>query len=540
MESEHQIIQELTTLFSISQELASCPDLDVALVKILAILDQNLGLHRSSILLVKGASDELSTEIAHGLSEEEKERGRFKKGEGITGMVLESGEPVIVPDISLEPRFLNRTGSRLSKKEKTAFIAVPLIFQGRKLGVLSADRSASGGRESLEEDVRLLTTISSIMAQAVLLRHSFDDEKRRLQDETTRLEHALKNRYTISGWIGRSKLVAQIAESVHQVAASRATVLILGESGTGKEVIAKAIHFNSPRSKMPFIQINCAAIPETLLESELFGHEKGAFTGASLSRPGRFEAANEGTIFLDEIGEIPPSVQVKLLRVLQERVVERIGSNRPIPIDVRIVAATNRNLDQEVRMNRFREDLYYRLNVIPIYLPPLRHRKEDIPLLLEHFRSRFIEENGRDVRISSDAIDVFMEYDWPGNVRELENIVERLVVMARKGVITASDVVETLALFPVHSSGSAPVDAKGAPSDPGLAPRDPIPSPRGSSVHEINADLPDTIREIERERIVKALERSGGVKTRAALALGITTRQLVYRMEKYGIRGAES
>jgi Nif-specific regulatory protein len=528
MNPHQKIIQELTAFYSISRELASCPDLDEALKKILGIIDEQLGLHRSSILLLQGDSDELSTEIAHGLSESEKQKGRFKVGEGITGSVLKTGDPIIVPDIDLEPRFLNRTGSRSQRsREKLAFLAVPLTFQGKNIGVLSADRTIVGEGADLDEDLRVLSTISSIIAQAVVLRKRFSEEKKRLEDQTERLEHALKNRYSIDGWIGRSRIMQQVSESVHLVSKSRATVLIMGESGTGKEVIAKAIHFNSPRNKKPFIQINCAAIPESLLESELFGHEKGAFTGAHIARPGKFESAHEGTLFLDEIGEISPSVQVKLLRVLQERVVERIGGNRAVPVDVRIIAATNRNLEEAIRKNQFREDLYYRLNVVPIFLPPLRQRKEDIPLLVAHFLSRFNAENRRSIEMTPGAIEAMIQHDWPGNVRELENMMERLVVMSPDESVSREDVVRTLALFPANQPFETERPAPSPPESPNA-------SRHYGNGHDETL-LPQAVSELEKKRILDVLDRCGWIKTRAASLLGITARQLGYRMMKYGI-----
>jgi Nif-specific regulatory protein len=352
-----------------------------------------------------------------------------------------------------------------------------------------------------------------------------------LIDETHRLEHALKDRYAIDGWIGRSKVMNQIAESVYQVAASRATVLIQGESGTGKEVIAKAIHFLSPRAKKPFVQINCAAIPETLLESQLFGHEKGAFTGAHIARPGKFEAADTGTIFLDEIGEITPAVQVKLLRVLQERSVERIGGNRVIPVDVRIIAATNRNLEEMIRRNQFREDLYYRLNVVPLFLPPLRQRKEDVPLLVEHFLDRFNRDNDRTVVVEPGAMDMLVNYDWPGNVRELENMMERLVVMAHGATITRDDAGRAMTLYP-----KAPHPERELPPGGEVVVGRPHESSEGvPAMGEATDGLLGAVSSLEKEQIEAVLKRYGYVKTRAARALGITPRQLRYRMMKYGI-----
>jgi Nif-specific regulatory protein len=312
--------------------------------------------------------------------------------------------------------------------------------------------------------------------------------------------------------IGDSAPIRAVLHQVQQAANSRSTVLLRGESGTGKELVARALHRLSPRSHQPFVKLNCAALPESLLESELFGHERGAFTGAVKMRRGRFEMAHRGTLFLDEIGDVTPATQVKLLRVLQERTFERVGGSRPITVDVRIIAATNANLEEAVRARRFREDLYYRLHVVPIVLPPLRERKEDIPILLGHFLQRFNTENHKQLKISSAAMDLIVGYDWPGNVRELEHCIERLVVMARRDIIAPEDVP-----LPV-SIHQRPV----ALASPSLMASE-------------DATLPREIADIERERLLEALQRCGGVQTRAAALLGITPRQLGYKLRKYRI-----
>jgi two-component system NtrC family response regulator len=294
---------------------------------------------------------------------------------------------------------------------------------------------------------------------------------------------------------------------VARVAPTPSTVLIRGESGTGKELIAKAIHYNSPRRDRPFVKVNIAALPETLLESELFGHEKGAFTGATERRIGRFEAAEGGTLFLDEIGDLPLALQVKLLRVLQEREVERLGSHRPIAVDIRILAATNRDLERVVRERHFREDLYYRLNVFPIVLPPLRERREDIPLLIEFLIQMFAARLGKPVTaVSREAMDVLMKYDYPGNVRELENILERAVILARHAAIYVED-------LPLHLHEAPPEDA--------------------GETHTRHASLPEVLDAIERQMLLRALERHGGVQTRAAIELGISERVLRYKLRKH-------
>ena len=311
--------------------------------------------------------------------------------------------------------------------------------------------------------------------------------------------------------IGHSPGMKAVMQEIQQAAQSRSTILLRGESGTGKELVARALHKLSERSQQPFVKLNCAALPESLLESELFGHERGAFTGAVKTRRGRFELADQGTLFLDEIGAISLATQIKLLRVLQERTFERVGGSRSLTVDVRIIAATNADLEEAVRARQFREDLYYRLHVVPIVLPPLRERKEDIPLLVGHFLQRFNAENRKALKISSAAMDLIVGYDWPGNVRELENCIERMVVMTRREVVAPEDVPLPISLHP------------------------PAPAPRVLFPETTAATLPKAVAEIERERLLEALRRSGGVQTRAAALLGITPRQLGYKLKKYHI-----
>jgi Nif-specific regulatory protein len=315
--------------------------------------------------------------------------------------------------------------------------------------------------------------------------------------------------------IGDSHAMRMVLEQLQQAAQSRSTVLLRGESGTGKELGARALHKLSERHNQAFVKLNCAALPESLLESELFGHERGAFTGAIRTRRGRFEMADKGTLFLDEIGDLSLATQVKLLRVLQERTFERVGGSRPIEVDVRIIAATNVDLEESVRRGQFREDLYYRLHVVPIVLPPLRERQEDIPQLVGYFLQRFNSENRKSLKISSAAMDLIVSYEWPGNVRELENCVERMVVMARRDIIAPEDVP-----VPIHLT--RPVTT-------------PRPMPFASSMSSPASSLPGAVADIERQRLVEALQRSGGVQTRAASLLGITPRQLGYRLKKYQI-----
>jgi DNA-binding NtrC family response regulator len=335
-------------------------------------------------------------------------------------------------------------------------------------------------------------------------------ERRSLISENRELKERLKERYKFEEIVSNSHAMEEALNLAGRVAASNATVLLRGESGTGKELIAKAIHYHSPRSAFPLVKVNCAALPETLLESELFGHEKGAFTGATARRIGRFEAADKGTLFLDEIGELTPGMQVKLLRVLQEREFERVGGNQTIKTDVRVIAATNRDIEKAIREGAFREDLYYRLNVVSVAIPPLRDRKEDIPALIDFFIKKYGQENGKHINgISSEARDLLLRYNYPGNVRELENIIERAVVLSKRGMISAKD-------LPIHLQTPA---HDGKYSSP-----------------ELKGALKDTLETVERGLIVDAMKTAGGVQTRAAQLLGVNERVLRYKLKKYRIK----
>ncbi|HET7876657.1 MAG TPA: sigma-54 dependent transcriptional regulator [Methylomirabilota bacterium] len=331
-------------------------------------------------------------------------------------------------------------------------------------------------------------------------------ERQRLLTENRELREALAERHRVEGIIGESGRMQEVLSLVRRVAASDATVLIRGESGTGKELIAKAIHFASPRAGGPLVKVNCAALPETLIESELFGHEKGAFTGAVSARKGRFELADGGSLFLDEVGDLPLHVQVKLLRVLQEREFERVGSSRPVGVNVRVLAATHRDLEALVREGRFRDDLYYRINVVTVALPPLRERREDLPLLIDHFLQTSAQKNGKTIRgLSHEARQTLLRYDYPGNVRELENVIERAVVLSRDDVIGIGDL---------------PLSLHEAQEEP-----------------DTGAGLVAAVEGLERRMIREALAQANGVQTRAAELLGISERVLRYKLRKYGLGG---
>ncbi len=505
--SKHAKTIELTALYEISKLLGSSLNLRQNFRGVMRVLTEYLDMKRGTVSLRH--HNEVSIVAAHGMSEEEIRRGRYKLGEGIIGRVAKLGTPIVIPNIGEEPLFLNKTGAReMIRKENIAFLCVPIKFKNEILGVLSVDRLFGDKGVSFEEDLRLLKIIASLIAQSVKLHSEVEKELEAMEEEKERLRQELKSRYKVENIIGHSDSMQEVFEAIHRVAPSKANVLLRGESGTGKELVAKAIHYMSPRSKGAFIKFNCASIPEGLLESELFGHEKGSFTGAAAMRKGRFELADKGTIFLDEIGDLPPTLQPKILRVLQEKEFERVGGEKTINVDIRLVAATSRNLEDLVKEGRFREDLYYRLNVVPIYLPALRERKEDIIPLQEHFLKKYNRENARHVEIAPEVLNVFMDYDWPGNVRELENTIERLVVMCRGKTATKADLPVNIRDCTLKARYASPLkDA-----------------------------LPSTIEDIEKTKLVEALKRTGWNQARAARLLGITPRQIGYKIKKYDLK----
>ncbi|NTV43082.1 MAG: sigma 54-interacting transcriptional regulator, partial [Syntrophobacteraceae bacterium] len=419
---------ELKVLFEISRIIGRALDLDHALHSVLKILSDSLEMKRGTVTLKDEESGNLAIRASHGLSEAEEKRGVYRQDEGITGLIFRTAEPFVVPDISREPLFLNKTGSREIEKGRIAFLGVPILLHGLPAGVLSVDRLFRD-EISFEEDIRFLSIVAVLMAQFVSLNQEVRRREENLTRENLTLRARLSERYNHFFMIGKSQSMGSVQQLIKKVAPSKASVLLLGESGTGKTLIARIIHELSTRAKFPFVKINCASLPENLLESELFGHERGAFTGAAKAKPGRFEEADGGTIFLDEIGELPHSLQAKLLRFLQEHEFERLGSSKTRKVDVRIIAATNRDLSEAAKEGIFREDLYYRLNVFPIHVPPLRDRKEDMPSLIHHFLDKTSKEYGRTLRITPDALQALVNYEWPGNVRELENLIERLAIM---------------------------------------------------------------------------------------------------------------
>ncbi len=503
--SYHGKFEELSLLFEISQILDQSMDLKLVIHPVLKAVTDHLGMHRGAITLLNRQTGEIFIESAYGLSNSQRERGRYMLGEGITGKVVQSGQSKIIPRIADDPEFLNKTGARSGQRQKEiSFICVPIKIGNETIGAFSVDRPISPPDE-LEEDARVLSVVCSLIAQAVKIRQNHMEEKRRLQEENTRLQEELRARYKPSNIIGNSKSMQSVFDMIAQVSRSEATVLIRGESGTGKELVAQAIHYNSPRASKPFIKVNCAALPETVIESELFGHEKGSFTGAISMRKGRFELANGGTIFLDEIGDLSAILQVKLLRVLQEKEFERVGGNETIRANVRIITATNRNLEQLMETNQFREDLYYRLNVFPIHIPPLRDRKSDVLLLADHFVEKYSAQNHTPIRrISTPAIDLLMNYHWPGNVRELENCIERAVLLSVDEVI--------------HSHHLPPSLQSAESTDT-----------------VVTGSLQESLDNLERELLMDALKSTKGNMAKAARLLKVSERIMGLRVHKHGI-----
>ena len=526
--------QELSTLIEIGRILSSTLELREAFQKMMQIISDNLSMRRGSLVILDEATGRLRTEAAVGLTPEEIERGKYALGEGITGMVVATGRARIIPDLREEPDFLNRTG-RLSVDGHAAisFLCVPIKVEGRVAGALSVDRVLTTPQQ-LEGDRRFLEIIAAFLAQAIQVHRMVMRQKEELLEENAQLRAQVRDRYRFENIIGDAPAMHDVFATVGQVANSRATVLLLGETGTGKEMIAKAIHHNSPRKDRPFVRVNCGAMTSTLLESELFGHVKGSFTGAIRDKIGRFEAADGGTIFLDEIGTLEPQLQVKLLRVLQEREFERVGDTQTVKVDVRVIAATNVDLQEEVAKQQFREDLFYRLNVVTIYLPPLRNRREDIPRLIDYFLDKYNAINDRKLRrISRDMLNAMMRYPWPGNVRELENAIERAVVLSRDEDFTEDLLPLSLKMFAAQRRSNQPSETVETLTkriaDQAMADYE----MREGEIYQLVID------QIEHALIDRALAKCGGVKTKAADFLGINRNTLNKKVKELGIEAMD-
>ncbi|MEI7749019.1 MAG: sigma 54-interacting transcriptional regulator [Chlorobiaceae bacterium] len=534
--TQDQDHNSISLLAEVSRTITNEDDINKVLRLVLFIMSENMNMLRGMITILNRDTGELVINESFGLTEKEKERGRYQIGEGVIGHVVKTGKAVIVPSIIDEPLFLDRTRSRSkAKKENLCFICIPIKAGSEIIGTLSADRQlapaaaddrtkkAKAGEESidmLQYYVDQLSIIASMISQAVRLKQIAHEENTKTPHEAIftgkssspqKRETEEQDDETISASerpaniIGNTKPMIALYKMIDKIANTNATTLILGESGVGKELVASAIHFKSRRADKPFIKFNCAALPESIVESELFGHEKGAFTGALATRQGRFELAHNGTIFLDEVGELSLSVQAKLLRIIQEKEFERVGGSKTIKVDVRVIAATNRNLEELIQRGLFREDLYYRLNIFPITVPPLRERKTDILLLADYFVEKYNAANHKGIRrISTTAIDMLMRYHWPGNVRELQNCMERAVILSEDNVIHGYHLPPTLQT----------AESSGTPYT-------------GSLLQKLDA--------IEKEMIMEALKRTKGNMSRAAVQLGLSDRIMGLRIKKFDI-----
>jgi len=522
----------LALLTEISNVLTKEEDFNKVLRMVLSMMSEHMGMLRGMITLYDRETGNIMINEAFGLSIQEQAKGNYKLGEGIIGQVVENGKPVIIPNIAKEPNFLDRTGSRADLDTSSlGYLCVPIKWCHEILGTISADRyikseekdslnaeltKSKAKREAeiqqlMDSDLSLLSIIAAMISQTIQLKQQTFKEERhaeqlyRNNEEMGASQNEQDEVDKPISIIGNSKSMRSVFQMINKISPTNATVLILGESGVGKELVASDIHFRSQRKNKPFVKFNCAALPESIIESELFGHEKGAFTGAVASRKGRFEQADTGTIFLDEIGELSLGIQAKLLRILQEKEFERVGGNKTVKVDVRIISATNRDLEEEIQNGRFREDLYYRLNIFPITVPPLRERKSDILLLSDFFVEKYNKHNGKGIRrISTTAIDMLMRYHWPGNVRELENCIERAVILSDDGVIHGYHLPPTLQT--AQSSGtpySGPLDQR--------------------------------LDALEYELIVESLKNAKGNMSKAAQELGLTDRVMGLRVKKFGI-----
>jgi len=490
-------IRKLTSLLEISQALSSAMNFKASLHRVLDLLEKH-DVVRGAVLLETGP--ELPLEVAASTGTRDRVGHAGANGAGIERQVVASGRPVVVPRVSREPSF----GERRRGEEERSFVCVPLLLNRRAAGVLSVELRYKPDRQ-YERTGKFFGVVAAMIAHAIKVQRLLHADRERLVEENVRLHRELRERYDFSHIVGTSRAMQAVCEQMTQVARSNTTVLVRGESGTGKELIAQAIHYSSLRASKAFVKVSCAALPESLIESELFGHEKGAFTGAAARKQGRFERADGGSLFLDEIGDVNLAVQVKLLRVLQEREFERVGGVEPVKVDVRLIAATNQDLEAAIAAGRFREDLLYRLNVFTIFVPPLRERKTDVLLLADHFLERLAANHRKRIRrISTPAIDMLMAYHWPGNVRELQNVMERAVLVCDGDVLHAHHLPPTLQMADTSDAGAF-------------------------------QSLESAVSAVEKDLIQDALKMARGNRAKAARLLHATPRILNYKIRKYRI-----
>jgi Nif-specific regulatory protein len=517
-ESHELHLMQFEALYSVSQILSRSLDYRDTLREVLTILDEVAGLTRGMVSVIDAESGALMVQAVLGHAQEDFAPIRYQSGEGVLGLVLEKNRTVTLAAIGNDARFLNRLGIY---DPALPFIAVPIKVAGSLKGVLAVQPNEPG-ETLLEDRARFAEMVANLIGSSVDLALRVAEEKNTLLEERDLLRRTVRHQFGFDNVVGHSTAMRRVFDQVRLVAKWNTTVLIRGETGTGKELIANAIHYNSPRARGAYVKLNCAALPENLLESELFGHEKGAFTGAVGARKGRFEQADGGTLFLDEIGDISPAFQAKLLRVLQEGEFERVGGGRTLKVDVRIIAATHRDLEASVDAGDFREDLFYRLSVMPLYLPPLRERLEDIPDIARHLLAKIGKVQGRKLTIQDSALRRLASHEWPGNVRELENCLERAAILTEEGVIDP----DLIRFVQMRERTPAKVTLKVGASGTAPEPNTAAPTP-STPADDIPLD--------ERSRVIAALEQAGWVQARAARLLGITPRQIAYRIQTLNI-----
>lgn len=529
-------------MLEISRVVTSSLQLPDVFREITKITEKAFRLHRSTLLLYDASEDSLIMEAYVGIDDKEAANIRYAPGEGITGSVFLNKKAIFIPSVQHEPGFLNRTKT-VPDSEDLGFFCCPVFLRNEVVGVFSTFTHHQTGIDP-ESVLEFLEILGSIISQAITIQKLVQEETRIVTIENLKLKQELSGKYQFGSLIGRSSKMLRLFEKVRIIADSRASVLLTGESGTGKELIASAIHYNSPRNEKPFIKINCTAIPENLLESELFGHRKGSFTGAVADKKGKFETADGGTIFLDEIGEMDMNLQSKLLRVLQEREIEPVGG-KTRKVDIRIIAATNADLENLIAEKKFRADLYYRLNVINLKIPPLRERKEDTVMLVHHFIDKYNKENEKNIKgISHDALKLLEEYEWPGNVRQLENVIERSVVMARSDILDTNDFKDSSLPFYESQKADSGLQETESAGETHAKPEEPEPAARGrSGLPVAEEDLEDldgkvyetVIAEVEKRLILMALRKFKYTKTRAARYLGINRNTLDKKIKELQI-----
>jgi len=517
---------EISILYDIAVMLSTSSDVNESIEKGMRTLKRNSYLERCTLFMLNDDATKLELHSSIDLTIQQQQMAQYNIGEGATGLAAKSAEPVVIENIHNNINYLNKMGTVNTKS--ISYVAVPIIQDDGVIGVISANIIESSVMD-FDDIVHMLTIVGTLFGGTLSIQKKFAKEKETLTELKTYYKDQALSEYKFENIIGKSSKMQLIFSMLETVSPSDATILVRGETGTGKELIATAVHNLSKRSNGPLIKLNCAAISETLLESELFGHEKGAFTDAKEARKGRFELADGGTLFLDEIGDITPALQVKLLRILQEQEFERVGGNKTIKTNVRLVAATNRNLEEMVSKGEFREDLFYRINVIPVNLPPLRERYEDVKLLIEHYLHKYMKEHRKQMIFSKQALEILLDYPWPGNIRELQNTMERIVLICPDGAVEPEMLNHVLPFnyqkLYMKTEPVAQIDDEKAS----------LQTPVHESSKEPQRLTKTTLQEMEKESIIQALVDNFGIQTKAAAQLGMTARQIGYKIRKYEI-----